>query len=143
MKHILFLSLISLVTACGNPHISSVRNNIDDIVSPLNEEECAEALSEVRTYTEQEQFQSVAECQEQEQQEQQAQQQQQEEWKTSWQFEKPVVKFETTIPEVIGTAIISAEDCNGVVVLEKELSSGTRYVGVIGQLELCSLSVAY
>lgn len=139
MKNLLILSLFSIIAACGNPHVSSVRNNIDQVVSPLSEEECAEALSDVRIHTEQEQYQSVAECQEQEQEQEQQQQQQEQ---SKWQFTNPIKKFGAPIPEVFEPAVVRALDCNGSVVVEEELSPGTHFIGVTGsELELCSLSV--
>lgn len=138
MKHITLISLFVFVTACGNPHVSSVRKDIDRVVSPLTEEECAVALSEARVHTEQEQYESVAQCQEQEQQ----QQQEQEQVKTEWQFEQPVSQFGAKIPEVAETAIVTARDCNGSIVIEEELSSGTSYVGVTGPaLAICELTL--
>lgn len=142
MKNLLILSLFSMIAACGNPHVSSVRNNIDQIVSPLSEEECADALSDVRVHTEQEQYQSVAECQEQEQEQQQQQQQAQQPSKNEWQFENAVTKFGTAIPETSDKAIVRALDCNGSLIVEEEILPGTHYVGFTGsQLELCSFSV--
>lgn len=138
MKNLLIISLFSVIAACGNPHVSSVRNNIDQIVSPLSEEECADALSDVRVHTEQEQYQSVAECQEQQQQQQQAQQPS----KNEWMFEMPVEKFGTVIPETNDKAIVRALDCNGSLIIEEEILPGTHYVGFTGsELELCSFSV--
>jgi hypothetical protein len=97
-------------------------------------------LSEARIYTDQEQYQSVAECQQQEQEQEQTQEQ--EEPKKDWLFETPVAQFGATVQETTGTAIVTARDCNGSILVEEEVSTGTRYVGVTGPgLQICELTL--
>lgn len=140
MKHVTLISLFLFITSCGNPHVSSVRDNIDRIVSPLTEEQCEEALSEARIYTDQEQYEAVAECQEQEQEQEQTQEQ--EEPKKDWLFETPVTQFGAIVPEVTENAIVTARDCNGSILIEEVVDSGTRYLGVTGpELKICEITL--
>lgn len=144
MKHIILISLVTFVTSCGNPHVSSVRDNIDRTVSPLTEAECDEALSEARVFTSQEQYKTVAGCQEQEQEQNQEQNVEETSSALVWNFAEPVTHFGTKIPAVMDKASVEAYDCNGSLMVKKEITSDTDYLGVTGPApHLCSLTLTY
>lgn len=140
MKYLISLSLI-LLASCGNPHVSSKRVN-EPIPSPLTQDECDEALSATRIYTEEELYQSVAHCQEQEQEQYQEQAQLQTESLVSLRFKHPVSHAGVSVPDFAGAAVVRVSDCDGALVHEEEITLQTAFIGVAGEnKEICELSI--
>lgn len=144
MKSITLISLLALVTACGNgnPHVSSVRDGIDRVVSPITQEECEQQHQQVQVTTDENHYQDLTNCRGDSDQEQQ---QQQEDGKdsTKWKFLAPGSQFGTHM-ETASASAISVRDCNGKVIVEKALASGSSFIGVTTPTyEICEVEIAY
>lgn len=145
MKSFIFISSLVFVTACGNgnPHISSVRDGIERIESPMSEE-CEEQLSVVQVTTDENYYQDLSNCQGEDPESQEHQQQQQDDDSLKWKLASPVSRFSTSLQEVSNSAAVSVRGCSGKVIVEKTLEAGTTFFGITTPTEeICEVVLAY